>query len=272
MNFQSTTGNGPVIRQLYIRQALAHLLNQDAVIKGPLHGYGTPTVGPVGNTPVTKFLSPLLKSDNPFPFDPAKARSLLTSHGWKVAAKEVAICVAPARCGRGIRSGHLLVFTLPYAAGTSWIAQEMTQLRSNASLAGIKINLQPESFGQIAALAAGNCKVAKLPCNWDMANWGSGWLYGPDFAPTGETLFKCGAIANSGGYCSKTNDNYIQQTLTSDNPQIMYTWQNYLAEQLPVMFQPNGAFQLTEIVNNLKGVTPQSPTLSINPEDWYFVK
>ena len=272
MNFQSSTGNGPVIRQLYIRQALAHLLNQDAVIKGPLRGYGTPTVGPVGNTPLTKFLSPLLKSGNPFPFDPAKAKSLLTSHGWKVAAKEVAICVAPARCGRGIRSGHLLVFTLPYAAGTSWIAQEMTQLRSNASLAGIKINLQPESFGQIAALAAGNCKVAKLPCNWDMANWGSGWLFGPDFAPTGETLFKCGAIANSGGYCSKTNDNYIQQTLTSDNPQIMYTWQNYLAEQLPVMFQPNGAFQLTEIVNNLKGVTPQSPTLSINPEDWYFVK
>ena len=272
MNFQSSTGNGPVIRQLYIRQALANLLNQDAVIKGPLRGYGTPTVGPVGNTPVTKFLSPLLKSDNPFPFDPAKARSLLTSHGWKIAAKEVTTCVAPARCGRGISSGHRLVFTLPYVAGTSWIAQEMTQFRSNASLAGIKINLQPESFGQIAALAVGNCKVAKLPCNWDMANWGSGWLFGPDFAPTGETLFKCGAIANSGGYCSKTNDNYIQQTQTSDNPQVMYTWQNYLAQQLPVMFQPNGAFQLTEIVNNLKGVTPQSPTLSINPEDWYFVK
>jgi peptide/nickel transport system substrate-binding protein len=52
----------------------------------------------------------------------------------------------------------------------------------------------------------------------------------------------------------------------------MYTWQNYLAQQLPVMFQPNGAYQLTEIVNNLKGVTPQSPTLSINPENWYFVK
>ena len=38
------------------------------------------------------------------------------------------------------------------------------------------------------------------------------------------------------------------------------------------MFQPNGAYQLTEIANNLKGVAPQSPTLSINPENWYFVK
>jgi peptide/nickel transport system substrate-binding protein len=52
----------------------------------------------------------------------------------------------------------------------------------------------------------------------------------------------------------------------------MYTWQNYLAKQLPVMFQPNGAYSLTEIVNNLKGVTPQSPTLGFNPENWYFVK
>jgi peptide/nickel transport system substrate-binding protein len=272
MNFQSSTGNGPVIRQLYFRQALAHLLNQQTVIKGPLHGYGTPTVGPVGNTPVTKFLSPLLKSGNPFPFDPAKARSLLTSHGWKVSPKKVTTCVAPARCGPGINPGHRLVFNLPYAAGTSWIAQEMTQLQSTALLAGIKINLHPEPFGQVAALAVGNCKVARLPCNWDLANWGSGWLFGPDFAPTGETLFKCGAIANSGGYCTPLNDALINKTLMSDNLSFMYRWQNFLATQLPVMFQPNGVYQLTEIVNNLKGVTPQSPTLSINPENWYFVK
>jgi peptide/nickel transport system substrate-binding protein len=272
MNFQSSTGNGPVIRQLYFRQALAHLLNQKAVINGPLHGYGTPTVGPVGNTPVTTFLSPLLKSGSPFPFDPAQARSLLTSHGWKVVPHGVTSCVAPARCGRGIHSGHRLVFSLPYVAGTGWIAQEMTQFRSSASLAGIKINLRPESFGQIAALAVGNCKVARLPCNWDLANWGSGWLFGPDFAPTGETLFKCGAIANSGGYCSQLDDALINKTLTSDNLSFMYRWQDFLARQLPVMFQPNGVYQLTEIVSNLKGVTPQSPTLSINPENWYYVK
>ena len=46
MNFQSTTGNGPIIQQLYFRQALAYLLNQEAVIKGPLRGYGTLTPGP----------------------------------------------------------------------------------------------------------------------------------------------------------------------------------------------------------------------------------
>ena len=58
MNFHSTTGNGPVIRQLYFRQAMAYLMNQAAVIQGPLRGYGVPTVGPVPSTPVTPFLSP----------------------------------------------------------------------------------------------------------------------------------------------------------------------------------------------------------------------
>ena len=85
-------------------------------------------------------------------------------------------------------------------------------------------------------------------------------------------MFLCGAIANSGGYCSKTNDNYINSTLTSNDPQAMFTWQDYLAQQLPVMFQPNGVYSLTEVNNSLKGVLPQSPTLSLNPENWYFVK
>jgi len=272
MNFQSNTGNGPVIQQLYFRQALAYLMNQAAVIKGPLRGYGTQTVGPVGNTPVTSYLSPSLKSGSPFPYDPTKAKSLLTSHGWKVVPNGVSTCTNPSACGKGISSGHQLVFNLPYASGTQWITQEMQQLQSNASLVGIKINLQPKPFNQVTALAAGNCKVAKIPCNWDLANWGGGWSFVPDYEPTGETLFQSGAIANSGGYSSATNDTYIKQTLTTDNPQAMYTWQDYLANQLPVMFQPNGVYTLTEINNSLKGVTPQNPTLAFNPENWYFVK
>ena len=52
----------------------------------------------------------------------------------------------------------------------------------------------------------------------------------------------------------------------------MYAWQDYLSAQLPQEWQPAPAFQLTEVANNLKGALPQSSTLSINPENWYFVK
>jgi peptide/nickel transport system substrate-binding protein len=271
VNQQSTTGNGPVNRQVYFRQVLENLLNQAAVIKGPLRGYGTLTPGPVGNTPVTSYLSPTLKNGNPFPYDPALAKSLLTSHGWKVVPNGTSTCADPGKCGPGIKLNQPLTFNMPYATGVAWETSEVTQLQSNASLVGIKINLEPKPFAQVTALAGGNCVVVKIPCNWDLADWGAGWSFAPDYEPTGETLFTCGAAANSGGYCSKTNDALIAKTLVSGNPQDMYTWQDYLSRQLPMIWQPNGAYQLTEVAGNLRGVTPQNPTLSINPENWYFV-
>jgi hypothetical protein len=39
-----------------------------------------------------------------------------------------------------------------------------------------------------------------------------------------------------------------------------------------ISWQPFPAYQIAEVVNSLKGVLPQSPTLSINPENRYFVK
>ena len=42
--------------------------------------------------------------------------------------------------------------------------------------------------------------------------------------------------------------------------------------QLPVFWQPNAAAQITEIRKNLKGVVPQNPLQSINPENWSFTK
>jgi peptide/nickel transport system substrate-binding protein len=272
VNLQSTTGNGPIIRQLYFRQALEDLVNQEAVIKGPMRGYGTLTAGPVGSTPVTSYLSPALRTGNPFPYSPVAAKNLLTSHGWKVVPDGTTTCADPGKCGPGVKLNQRMTFTMPYASGFAWLSAEMAQLQSSASLAGIKINLQPKPSSQVTALATGNCVVAKIPCNWDMADWGGGWMFGPDYEPTGETLFMCGAIANSGGYCDKANDALIEKTLTSDNLQVMYAWQNYLSRQLPMIWQAQPAALLTEVASNLEGVTPQSPTLTINPENWYFTR
>jgi peptide/nickel transport system substrate-binding protein len=270
VNYQSTTGNAGVIKQLYFREALQLVMNQAAVIAGPLKGYGEPTVGPVGSYPATNYLSAKGKQGDPFPYNPTKAKSLLTSHGWTI-TNGAATCTAPAKCGPGIKQGQTLSFTLPYATGTTWIEQEMTQLQSNASQIGIKLNLEPKPFDQVTAIAAGNCVVAKISCNWDMGNWGGGWTFAPDFYPSGETLFQSGSGANSGGYTNAQNDSLINSTLTSSNLQLLWNWQDYLSTQIPVIWQPNGVYELTEIANNLRGVMPQSTTLAINPENWFFV-
>ena len=273
MNFQSTiSDHAAIFKQLYFRQAMAYLMNQSAIVSGPLRGYGAVTVGPVAATPATQWLSSTGRQGDPFPYNPGKAKSLLTSHGWDVAPNGVTTCTDPAKCGPGIAQGSGLNFNFAYESGVSWVGSEMTQLQSNAAGVGIKLNLDPKPFAEVISVAGGNCVVTKSSCGWDLANWGFGWSFSPDYLPTGEELFQCGAVANSGGYCNPTNDTMITKTLTSSNLQYMYSWQDYLAPQLPVEYQPNAAYTLTEVANNLKGVLPQSPTLSITPENWYFVK
>ena len=109
----------------------------------------------------------------------------------------------------------------------------MTQLQSNAAAVGIKLNLEPKPFNQVIALAGGNCVVTKSSCNWDLANWGGGWVYVPDYYPTGEELFMCGVPANSGGYCNKQNDSLINATLTTSSNQPMFTWQDFVTAPGP---------------------------------------
>jgi peptide/nickel transport system substrate-binding protein len=271
MNFHSTTGNGPVIRQLYFRQAMAYLMDQQGVVSGPLRGYGTATVGPVGNVPVTKFLSAKGRQGDPFPFSIAKAKALFSGHGWRVVPGGSTSCVDPARCGPGIAQGKTLSFNFPYASGLSWLASEMTELQSNAAQVGIRLNLQPEPINQVTSVAAANCVAVKTPCNWDMANF-EGFTFSPDYLPTGDVLYLTGATSNYGAYSNAENDAMIEKTLTSPDLSYMYAWQDYLATQLPFEWQPFPAYQLTEVANSLKGVTPQSSTLSITPESWYFVK
>ncbi len=189
INFQSTTGNGPVNKQLYFRQALQDLMNQKAIIDGPLHGYGAYTVGPVGTYPATSYLSSQGQQGDPFPYNPTKAKQLLTSHGWNVVPNGVTTCAdpgtGPTQCGAGVAKGHGLVYNLPYATGTNWIAQEMTQLQSNASLVGIKLNLEPKPFNQVTAIGAPNCVVAKTSCNWDMRELGRRLVVRPRLLPVG---------------------------------------------------------------------------------------
>ena len=57
----------------------------------------------------------------------------------------------------------------------------MTQLKSNATLVGIKLDLEPKPFNQVTAIGAGNCVVAGSSCAWDFANWGGGWSFAPDY-------------------------------------------------------------------------------------------
>ncbi|HEX6933201.1 MAG TPA: ABC transporter substrate-binding protein [Streptosporangiaceae bacterium] len=267
-NFSSTNPQLPIISQQYFRQAIQLLENQAAIIQGPLHGYGHITTGPVGGFPPTKYLSPLARTGDPYPYDPSEARRLLFNHGWTVDPGGVSTCAhtgsGSGECGRGVSHGAQLSFDLLYATGQAWLESALLQLKSNASQVGIEINLIPRSFNGVLSVVEGGGQ-------WEMADWGLGWSYVPDYLPTGDELFQTGSFGNLGHYSDPHNDTLIKKTLSSSNMHLMYAWQDYLTKQVPVVFQPDAPAALVESISNLH-IGKQSPTLAINPEQWYFLR
>jgi peptide/nickel transport system substrate-binding protein len=272
-NFNNNTGQGPIFKQLYFRQAFQELVDQEGVINGPLHGYGKPNYGPVSAFPVTDFLSPKLAAKgDPWTLNISGAIKLLQSNGWVTHRAGPDTCQHPGsaagECGAGVKAGQSLTFTLMYVTGIDYMQSAVRELASNASLAGIKVNLSAQSFATVTGDA-----FAPTDHSWQLAYWGA-WTYQPDYLPTGDVLFSNNTPNNAGGYDNPTNNADITKTLqartASQFKAAMYKWQDFLAGQLPVVYQPNSAI-LTETINGLH-IGPQNTALTITPETWYYRK
>jgi peptide/nickel transport system substrate-binding protein len=269
---------GPIFKQLYFREAFQSLVDQEGIINGPLHGYGKPTIGPVGDTPVTQYLSKQIEQDGDrWPLSPTHAANLLSSNGWKIDTSPggVDTCVHPGtakgECGANIRAGAQLSFTLDYALGVDWMYSGVKELVSNASLVGIRL----QAIGENASTVIGTafCPSTTPSCpSWDLAQWGA-WSYAPDYLPTGEELFEKNSSSDAGLFNDTENNRLIDKTLTaspSDFLKAMWAWENYLSPDLPVVYEPNVPTLVESVASLHIGV--QAPTLNINPEDWYYLK
>jgi peptide/nickel transport system substrate-binding protein len=265
---------GPIFKQLYVRQAMQSLMNQSLWIQLYSAGYGAPTYGPVPVFPPTDLASPI-ESKNPYPYDPAHAKALLSSHGWKVVPNGVTTCVKPGtaadECGAGIKAGTGLNFQYLYQSGVVSFDAQIQEMASSWAQAGIKLQLEAKAFGDVISAAFTPC-VAGKACPWDIANWGGGWIYSPDFYPTGEEIWATGAGSNAGQYSDPKADALIKLTNTSSSLTALYNYENYLALQLPVIWQPETALAFNEVGKNVCGFTPENPLFSWEAENWYFCK
>ncbi len=265
LNFHNPT-YGPLFRQLYVRQSLEYLADQAAMAKTIYRGYGYPTTGPAPNLPVNQWLPPVQRGDGPYPFSIAKAVSLLTSHGWaKVGG--VMTCTDPAKCGAGITKGMQFKITLDYSTAQTAFTQEMQVYKSDAAKAGVVLNTVGQAFNTIVGEAL-PCPTGPS-CSWQAANAG-GWVYAPDYEPTGEELFATGASANKGSYSDPTMDKLITATTTSGSLATYHTYATYAAEQLPDIWMPN-SYGVMATSSKLRGVA-FNPLGTLLPEYWYYTK
>jgi peptide/nickel transport system substrate-binding protein len=264
---------GYLVRQLYIRQAMQYAEDQAGISKAIWRGYATPTSGPVPTVPSNPFIPAVQKENGgvgPYPYDPAKATALLTSHGWS-AVGGVMTCQDPAKCGTGISKGEQLKLTFVYSTGVAAATATYQAIKSEESSVGIDVNLVGESFNSIIGQSA-PCAPMGPKCSVQVFAYG-GWSFdGPGMEPTGEPLFATGAGSNSGNYSDPTMDKLIGETHTSSSMAVFDQYATYGAEQLPFMWVPNpNPYLIQAVTSKLKGVT-FSPMFTLLPEYWYFTK
>jgi peptide/nickel transport system substrate-binding protein len=263
---------GPAFKQLYVRQALQELVDQQGMIKAIQRGYGYPTSGAVPSQPTNQW-TPSVQTSNggqgAYPFSVANAKALLTSHGWAEQGG-VMTCVTPAKCGAGVTAGTKLSFTMDYVTGAAFFQQEVSIMKSDMGQAGVQINLVPQSFNTIISDAT-TCKPSSATCKWQSANFG-GWNFnGPGFEPTGEPLYETGAESNAGSYSDPQMDKLINLTHTSNSLAVFQQYATYAAEQEPgVIWMPN-QYYVMAVSSKLANVA-FNPLATLLPEYWYFTQ
>src|SRR5580704_7630216 len=276
MNFNSTGDGGAagsIFRQLYFRQAFESLVDQPAYVAKIFHNYAYPIYGPVPPNPPIWASPGELK--NPYPYNPAKAASLLKSHGWKVAPGGVTTCTRPGtgagECGAGFAAGTPLTFSLDYPSGSASITSLMDDEAASWKQAGITLRFTAAGANTVFAYTT----ACPKGCAWEFGYYGApSWFFGgSDTLPTGESIWNTGGGANYSNYDSSTTNaliNATNQVPLSQFKSAFNAYQDYLANQLPALWEPTTE-NLIETVKNLH-IGPQSPLAEIDPGAWYFTK
>jgi peptide/nickel transport system substrate-binding protein len=264
---------GPLLRQLYIRQALEELINRPQLVSKVYGGYADPGNGPVSVKAFPSWASPLEKSGGPYPYAPSTATALLTAHGWKVTPNGTTTCQHPGSgasdCGAGITAGQPLSFQLLYSSGAASTAEQEAAIQSSEAQAGVTISLKPEPFNTLAS-TVGICTASSHPassCGWQLVAFG----YQPNsLYPNGTGFFNTGGYNNLGGYSSPEMDNLINATEYGSSTSAFFAYEDYAARQLPWLWLPLRA-SLFVYKSNLQGFAPLNPLSGgNNPEVWYY--
>lgn len=272
-NFKDTTNHwNSVIGQLYVRQALAHLVDNPQYITKIDDGYAVASNGTVPPEPTSPYTPPNASKDL-YPYNPATTVSILAAHGWKVVGG-VQTCEkagsGPADCGAGIPAGTKLSFSLVTNSGSPSITEENTAFAAAAKTADIPVKLVPKDFNYIIQ----NYDDPAAPSNdnkWQMEDFGG---FSEGLYPTGEDIFNTGGSFNIGGYSSAQANKLINASLYGTTTTGPNAEAAFYAKNLPGLFQPEAdhVYAWTKKLSGLQSSFWELTQFSMNPEQWYFTK
>ncbi len=275
LNFKDTTNHiNAVFKQLYARQALAHLEDQPAYLRGIFKGAGVLAYGPVPSVPRTPY-TPADAINTPYPFSTSAAAALLKAHGWKVVPNGTSTCQKPGTgsgdCGAGIPKGTPFSFTWFYIPQSETPAPslESEAFASVAKEVGIKISLQQKTFNYLTQnYNDSNPSDKKFDNVWGVIDFGG---YTDDYYPTQNTLFNTGGTYNQGGYSDAGADKAISNSVYSSDPNAVTKEASYLTKSVPALFMPNSDL-IIAVSNKVHAASDSSylPLTSFTPFGQYF--
>jgi peptide/nickel transport system substrate-binding protein len=262
-----------LVSQLYIRQALQHLVDQPLYIKQAMHGYGLPDYGVAPDYPGSQYVAPALRT-NPYPYSVSAATKLLTSHGWAKGANGIDVCQKPGtaanECGAGIPKGKPLSIMFMYSTGNPSFQAMVEAFATSAKQAGIDIPLDGQTENTMYSIA-GVCPPG--PCKYGLAGYaGYMWDFGQaQVLPVGGNQFGKGNYW-AGGYNSATADALIAAAHDKPGLQPLYAAETYLTKNVASLFWPLGDYEIAAVKKNLAGWYPLSPYDNFQVSNWYMVK
>ncbi|MFG2682020.1 peptide ABC transporter substrate-binding protein [Streptomyces sp. NPDC048392] len=259
---------GAVFKQLYARQAIQMSVDQTSLSKVIFNGTAVPTYGPIPQGQASDFVSPEQK-ENPYPFDTAKAKRLLTSHGWSEQDGTM-VCAdagsADDQCGAGVAKGTEFRMQVLSQSGSAVTDNMMSALQSTFAKTGIKFTIKTAPVNSVLS-QAGQCTAGDSGCKWQLSFFGTaGSWYFPAY-PSGDALFQTGGGSNFGSYSNPAVDKLITETTTSESTAAVKEYSAALAKDLPVIWLPEPDYQVSVVRDGLGGFA-QDSLANFHPAMW----
>lgn len=261
---------GALVKQLYVRQALQHLVNEKLYISRTLGGYGLADYGPVADYAGSPYVSPGIRRD-PYPYDPPAAAALLAAHGWKRGSSGADVCMRPGtgsnECGEGIRKGRELDLLFLYSTATTSFFAQVSAFQSAAKTVGVEITLDGLTVTSMYS-TAGVCPSTP-PCKWGLAGYaGFLWPYTDNtILPTGKNEFGKGNFW-AGGYDNPTAQALIDSADEHPGLKPLYAAEDYLSRNVASLWWPLPD-PIIVVRKDLQGWQHLSPYGTILPSSWY---
>ncbi|MFZ0387255.1 MAG: ABC transporter substrate-binding protein [Solirubrobacteraceae bacterium] len=245
INFEDTTGHfDKIIKQPYVRQALAHLIDQPAYVKSIFRGAAAVNYGPVPNLPGNPFTPANNTSVNgPYPYDPSAAAALLKARGWKVVPNGQSTCQkagnGAGECGAGIPAGTPLTFNwvdLPRSESPTSALEGHAFASAAKTAIGVTVELQSRTFDyQLANFDDADPSATQNRDDWAIANDGA-FFY--NYYPASDQTFNTTGVFNAGGFSDARADALMSASVFGPDPNAVKDEAHYLTATVPVLFEP----------------------------------